>query len=104
VKPEQVLESDNADADTLAIWGRPRERGSNRHEHPLDPLGKWARHAGRAIRVIGEDPSWARIAASTPRIGGAGRGGSNTVEAGRGKDPDFPSPTPRPAAWGRCLG
>jgi hypothetical protein len=33
------LESDNADADPPANWGRPRERGSNRHEHPLDPPG-----------------------------------------------------------------
>ena len=25
--------------DPPAIWGRPCERGSNRHEHPLDPPG-----------------------------------------------------------------
>jgi hypothetical protein len=33
------LESDNADADPPAIWGRLHERGSNRHAHPLDPPG-----------------------------------------------------------------
>ena len=26
-------------ADPPAIWGRPRERGSNRHERPLNPPG-----------------------------------------------------------------
>src|ERR1700688_630373 len=33
------LESDNADADPPAIWGRLYERGSNRHAHPFDPPG-----------------------------------------------------------------
>src|SRR5258708_40267672 len=50
------LERDNAGADPPAIWGRPRERGSNRHEHPLDPPGWWARHVGKVLRGIGGDP------------------------------------------------
>src|SRR3977135_256583 len=33
------LESDNADADPPAIWGRLHERGRNRYEHPFDPPG-----------------------------------------------------------------
>jgi hypothetical protein len=41
------LENDNADADPPAIWGRPRERGSNRHAHPLDPPGNAATAAIR---------------------------------------------------------
>jgi len=34
------LESDNADADPPAIWGRLHERGSNRHAHPFAAFGR----------------------------------------------------------------
>src|SRR5262249_60299629 len=74
----------DADADPPAIWGRPRERGSNRHEQPLDPPGQWARHVGRVIRVIGGDPFDARVAASTSQQAAALAGGGQgraTVEA-----------------------
>jgi hypothetical protein len=40
-------ESDNADDDPPAIWGRLYERGSNRHAHPRDPPAYWARHVGK---------------------------------------------------------
>ena len=54
------------EAPGLEGWlARLRERGSNRHEHPLDPPGQWARHVGKVVRVIGGDPSLARVAAST---------------------------------------
>jgi hypothetical protein len=39
-----------------AVLSFPLERlvrGSNRHEHPLDPPGYWTRHVGKVIRVIG---------------------------------------------------
>ena len=71
------LYSDNADADQPTQLGRLHEWGRNRHAHPLDPPGYWARHVGKVIRVIGGDPSWARLATSTSRIGG-GPGGSRT--------------------------
>jgi hypothetical protein len=35
----QTTERNAEDARTPAIGGRPYERGSNQHEHPLDPPG-----------------------------------------------------------------
>src|SRR5262249_29634983 len=40
-------------------------RGSNRHVHPLNPPGEWARHVGKVVRVILGGPLMPRIAAST---------------------------------------
>ena len=64
--------------------------------HPFSPPGYWAQHVGKVMRVIGGDPSWVRIAASTSQVGG-GSGGSRTGSvvplrpgnAGGGKGPDF---------------
>src|SRR6202043_3989180 len=62
------LESDNADADPPAIWGRLRERGSNRHAHPLDPPGEWAQHDGRVVRGSGFTRVTARRIAQPPKV------------------------------------
>jgi hypothetical protein len=47
--------------------------------------GKWARHAGRAVRVIGGGPFGMRVAASTSPWAAVSAGvgqGHTTVEAG----------------------
>src|SRR5262249_62308482 len=81
-------ESDNADADPPAIWGRPRERGSNRRMHLLDPPGEWARHVGKVVRVIEGDPSWARAATSTSRQAAALAGvAQRRTRGGAGESP-----------------
>ena len=42
---------------TLLPFGESRASGgSNRHTHPLDPPGSWARPVGRVMRVIGGRP------------------------------------------------
>ena len=80
------LESDNADADPPAIWGRLHERGSiDTRTRPIR-RGSGARHVGKVVRVIRGDPSWARVAASTSRqaaaLAGVGQGHA-IVEAGQ---------------------